>query len=133
MKALYRARPGLHLVRRTITRAPGLGGKDYDATTEVEFDTLVQNGALAEHWSAHGLRYGIPVTARNQLARRTECIVNFSRKALIEGAAQFTDFVVINVAASPETQAERLRDRGRAASSSRSYTLSSGNGPDKVK
>ncbi|KQI73665.1 ribose-phosphate pyrophosphokinase [Loktanella sp. 5RATIMAR09] len=113
MAGLCAAMPRLHLVRRVITRAPALGGEDYDAVPVPQFGKLVENGAFAVHWSAHGLRYGIPVTVTDQLNDGTDCLVNFSRKALAEAAETFPHFVVLNISATPQTLALRLSARGR--------------------
>ena len=113
MSGLKNLMPDLHVVRRVITREPGLGGEDYDAVSPEEFDTMVQSGAFALHWGAHSLRYGIPITVNYQLTKGTDCLVNFSRKALTEGANIFPNFLVLNIKASPETLAKRLTARGR--------------------
>ncbi|MEE4189225.1 MAG: phosphonate metabolism protein/1,5-bisphosphokinase (PRPP-forming) PhnN [Roseobacter sp.] len=105
--------PNLHQVRRVITRAPELGGEDYDAVSVAEFQEMKENGAFAVHWDAHGLFYGIPVMVRYQLNRGTDCLANFSRKALLAGASAFPNFVVLNITAQPETVASRLAARGR--------------------
>ena len=113
MLGLHEAMPGLHLVRRVITRAPELGGEDYDAVTVPEFDAMVENGAFALHWGAHGLHYGIPVTVTDQLDQGTDCLVNLSRKVLAQAAEIFPRFMVLNITASDETLAQRLAARGR--------------------
>ncbi|SHG90874.1 ribose 1,5-bisphosphokinase [Cognatiyoonia sediminum] len=113
MSGLKSLMPDLHVVRRVITREPGLGGEDYDAVSPEEFDTMVQSGAFALHWGGHSLRYGIPITVKYQLTKGTDCLVNFSRKALSEGASIFPNFLVLNITASPETLAKRLTARGR--------------------
>ena len=113
MAGLHERLPELHLVRRVITRAPDLGGEVYDAVLVPEFEAMVENGAFAVYWSAHGLRYGIPVSVRYQLTKGRDCLVNFSRKALLEGAAAFPRFVVLNITATPQTVAQRLAARGR--------------------
>jgi ribose 1,5-bisphosphokinase len=105
--------PRLHLVRRVITRAPALGGEDYDAVSVPEFEDLVENGAFAVHWRAHGLHYGIPITVRYQLGKGTDCLANLSRKALVEAAETFPNFVVLNISATQQTLAHRLSARGR--------------------
>jgi len=104
---------GVHLVRRVITRPPNLGSEDYDSVTSDEFDDMIQNGAFALHWRAHRLRYGVPATVKYQLNKGTDCLVNFSRKALLEGAEYYPHFVVLNITASPEILAHRLAKRGR--------------------
>ncbi len=113
MAGLSEALPHLHLVRRVITRAPELGGEDYDAVTVSQFEALRADGAFAAHWGAHGLYYGIPITVNYQLAKGTDCLANFSRKALAEAAAVFPRFTVLNITAQPETLARRLSVRGR--------------------
>lgn len=113
MAGIHAAMPGLHLVRRVITRAPGLGGEDYDAVSVAHFEDMVKNGAFAAHWGAHGLFYGIPITVKYQLNKGTDCLVNFSRSALAEAAEVFPRFVVLNVTAKPETLARRLIARAR--------------------
>lgn len=113
MEGLHSAIPGLHVVRRVITRPPDLGGEIYDAATVTQFATLVEDGAFAVHWRAHGLHYGIPITVKYQLGRGTDCLVNFSRKALTQAAGIFPRLLVLNITAKPETLAYRLAARGR--------------------
>lgn len=113
MAGIQAAMPQIHRVRRVITRAPELGGEDYDAVSVVQFDALVRDGAFAVHWGAHGLYYGIPVTVKHHLNKGTDCLVNFSRKALAEAAEIFPRFTVLNLTAQPETLAQRLAARGR--------------------
>jgi len=113
MRGIHTMMPGLHLVRRVITRAPDLGGEDYDAVTVSQFQDMAENGAFAVHWGAHGLFYGIPQTVRYQVNKGTDCLVNFSRKALRAGNDAFPNFLVLNITARPETLAVRLAARGR--------------------
>ena len=113
MAGLHGAIPDLHLVRRVITRAPDLGGEDYDAVSVSQFEALVEDGAFAVHWRAHGLHYGIPITVKYQLGKGTDCLVNFSRKALAQATEIFPGLVVLNITAKPETLALRLAARAR--------------------
>ncbi len=113
MRGIHDVMPDLHLVRRVITRAPQLGGEDYQAVTVPEFEDMVENGAFAVHWGAHGLRYGIPFMVKYQLNRGTDCLVNFSRNALVEASEVFANFKVLQITARPETLAARLAARGR--------------------
>lgn len=113
MAGIREALPHLHLVRRVITRAPALGGEDYDAVTVAEFEQMVAQGAFLVHWGAHGLQYGIPGHVTDMLSAGTDCLVNFSRKALAEAAQIIPRFVVLNITAAPETLAQRLAARGR--------------------
>lgn len=113
MAGIAKAMPDLHLVRRVITRAPELGGEDYDAVSVALFDEWVADGAFAVHWGAHGLFYGIPSSLNDKLNEGTDCLVNFSRGALAEAAKRFPQMVVLNITAKPETLAQRLSARGR--------------------
>ena len=113
MAGLHDAIPDLHLVRRVITRAPDLGGKDYDAVSVPRFEAMLQDGAFAVHWGAHGLHYGIPITVKYQLSKGTDCLVNFSRKALAQATEIFPRLVVLNITAKPETLSHRLAARAR--------------------
>lgn len=113
MLGLRGTMPDLHLVRRAITRAPELGGEDYEPVSPETFKEMAANGAFVVHWGAHGLHYGIPATVNDQLDNGTDCLVNFSRKALLDAAAKFPRFMVLNITAKPETLARRLAKRGR--------------------
>ncbi len=113
MEGIHAAIPTIHLVRRVITRAPELGGEDYDAVSVAVFEEMAASGAFAVHWGAHGLYYGIPQTVRDQLESGTDCLANFSRKVLLAGAEAFPGLIVLNITAKPETLAKRLAARGR--------------------
>ncbi|MEM8537340.1 MAG: phosphonate metabolism protein/1,5-bisphosphokinase (PRPP-forming) PhnN [Pseudomonadota bacterium] len=113
MRGINDVLPDTHLVRRVITRAPELGAEVYDPVTVPAFHAMARNGAFVVHWGAHGLHYGIPLSVRYQLNKGTDCLANFSRKALAAGADAFERFLVLNLTAKPETLAARLAARGR--------------------
>lgn len=113
MAGMIAARPDLRLVRRTITRAPGLGGEDYDAVTPDTFDAAAKEHAFCIHWSAHGLCYGIPADVLTDVHRGTDCLANFSRGALLQAKEIFPTLTVLNITASPATLARRLSGRAR--------------------
>lgn len=113
MAGLHAALPNTQLVRRVITRAPELGGEEYEAVSAERFQAMARDGAFAVHWGAHGLQYGIPVTVQDSLEAGADCLANFSRSALEGAAAIFPRFVVLNITATPETLALRLTARGR--------------------
>ncbi|MFY0596263.1 MAG: phosphonate metabolism protein/1,5-bisphosphokinase (PRPP-forming) PhnN [Cognatishimia sp.] len=113
MHRLVSAVPDLSLVKRTITRAPGLGGEDYEAVLEQEFDMRAAAGEFCLHWEAHGLFYGIPDTVRTRVARGEELLVNLSRAILPKAQEVFPDLLTFNITAKPETLANRLAGRGR--------------------
>lgn len=113
MRALAAAEPGLKLVRRAITRAEDAGGEAFDAVSDAEFARRVAGGGFCIHWSAHGLRYGIPEDVRIRVALGERLLVNLSRSVLTETAAAFPDLLVLNLTARPETLTARLAGRGR--------------------
>ncbi|WP_299964019.1 phosphonate metabolism protein/1,5-bisphosphokinase (PRPP-forming) PhnN [uncultured Roseobacter sp.] len=113
MAGICAALPGMHLVRRVITRAPGLAGEAYDAVTPQQFDAMRDAGDFSLHWRAHGLRYGIPTQETRALDHGTACLVNLSRSVLSEANAAFPGLKVLNITATPETLASRLAARGR--------------------
>ena len=113
MQGVAEVIPHLHLVRRVITRAPDLGGEDYDPVSEQQFQDMARDGAFAVHWRAHGLFYGIPQSVKDEVNRGRDCLANFSRKALQAGADAFPNFVVLNITAEPANLAARLANRGR--------------------
>lgn len=113
MDGILRARPDFGRVRRTITRAPDLGGEHYDAVTEDKFHEMAASGAFCVHWRAHGLSYGIPAPIADEVAQGRTYLANFSRAALARGDEVFASFFVLNITAKPSTLAQRLADRGR--------------------
>ncbi|MEL7098853.1 MAG: phosphonate metabolism protein/1,5-bisphosphokinase (PRPP-forming) PhnN [Pseudomonadota bacterium] len=112
MEGLLGALPRAVFVRRVITRTPEAGGEDFDAVSEAEFAAMVDNGAFALHWQAHGLYYGVPRRIKDD-AQSNYCLVNLSRTVLREAARLFPSLIVLNVTAKPETLARRLAGRGR--------------------
>jgi len=113
MGGLKAAVPDLRLVRRTITRAPGLGGEDYDAVSPDAFGRAARAGAFCLQWTSHGLSYGIPADVLDDTRQGRDCLANLSRGALLEASAVFPALEVLNITASPEVLARRLAGRGR--------------------
>ena len=113
MRRLAETVSGLSLARRVITRDPEAGGEDFEPVTESEFEMRSAAGAFCIEWRAHGLRYGIPTSARTRIEQGEELLVNLSRNVLPEVAAAFPRVTVLSITASPETLAARLAERGR--------------------
>lgn len=107
------AAPGVGLVRRVITRAPGLGGEEFEPISDAAFEARAAAGGFCLHWRAHGLGYGIPGDLAHRLAGGTDLLVNLSRGVLAEASRAFPGLIVLNVTAAPETLALRLAGRGR--------------------
>ncbi len=113
MAGIVAADPTISLVRRAITRAPDLGGEDYDALTPDTFGKAAQAGRFCVHWGAHGMFYGIPQRVLNDVANGKQCLANFSRTALSRAADVFPAVTVLNITAGPATLARRLHARDR--------------------
>lgn len=101
------------VVRRMITRPDEAGGEDHTSVTEAEFDRIENAGGFALSWRAHGLRYGIPSTVKDDIARGRDVLVNLSRAVLGAAQARFDRFAVLSLTAPVEVLAQRLAGRGR--------------------
>jgi ribose 1,5-bisphosphokinase len=113
MSAAAKARPDLVLVRRVITRPTDAGGEAFEGVDETEFDARLARGAFALHWTAHGLRYGIPREIDTDLAAGRTVLFNGSRGVLKDALAAYPTMGVIQIVAAPEVLAARLALRGR--------------------
>ncbi len=113
MEAMAAARPGIHLVRRVITRAPDAGGEAFEGVSEELFEQRMQDGEFALHWRAHGLRYGVPTAQLAPVAAGASCLVNLSRGVLAEAETRFDGFVTLVLTAPADVLAARLKGRGR--------------------
>ena len=115
MEAARRRLPELHMVRRVITRPSEAGGEDFEGVTEAEFQRGLETGAFALWWSAHGLRYGIPLSVTERLDAGETVVFNGSRGALLQAQKVFPGLVTLNITAPADVLAERLAARGREA------------------
>ena len=113
MSALCVANPALEKVRRVITRPADAGGEDFTAATPEEFAAMVEAGAFALKWQAHGLSYGIPVEIDAQRRRARGVLVNLSRSVLKQAQDRFGHLIVVSLSAAPDVLATRLQSRGR--------------------
>lgn len=99
--------------RRVVTRAPDLGGEDYTAMGEAEFEAERQRGGFALHWLAHGLRYGVPVAIEADLRAGRQVVVNVSRAVIAEARRAYPGLLVIGVTAPAALLRQRLEARRR--------------------
>ncbi len=129
MAGLATAEPRFSIVKRTITRAPDLGGEDYRSMDTQTFADAAERGAFAIHWQAHGLSYGIPAQALRDVYAGQQCLANLSRSALVTAADVFPEMVVLHVTASPEVLASRLIARGREDAADVKKRLAQANKP----
>ena len=103
--------------RRIITRPSDAGGEDHIPATAEEFDQLLAAGKMMHHWSAHGLRYGVPVSVKSQLDAGINVVLNTSRKELAAFRQKHCEVIVVNISASASSIENRLRKRGRETDS----------------
>jgi len=115
MRAMADARPGLHRLRRVITRPPGDPTEDFEAVDEVGFARRMAAGAFVLHWRAHGLSYGVPTALCDILGSGRDALVNLSRGMLGQASRAFPSMVILRLSAPPAVLAARLRGRGREA------------------
>ena len=91
--------------RRVITRPADPKGEDHQPVTDAEFDAW----DFALSWSAHGLRYGIPMAT----VRNAPIVVANVSRGVIGVAARQWPVRVIEVTAPAAILAARLAARGR--------------------
>jgi len=101
-----------HFPRRVITRPAG-AGEVFDSLDEDGFADAAARGAFAVWWRAHGLGYGIPSSADEQVRAGHAVVVNVSRAVLGELAERYERLLVVRVSVPDEVRAQRLRSRGR--------------------
>lgn len=112
-RAALRERHDIVFPRRVITRAPGLGGEDYEAVSEADFTMKAARGDFGLYWPAHGLHYGIAAGIADDLAAGRQVVANVSRAVIGAARAKYPGLLVIAVNASPEILRRRLEARGR--------------------
>lgn len=106
-------RPDVRFVRRVITRPAESGGEDHDYLPLEQFQARERSGGFAVSWSAHGLRYGIPVSAAGFVESGGLAVLNGSRNALAAIAEAFVDLKVVEITARADVLERRLLGRGR--------------------
>ncbi len=104
---------GYVFARRVITRPADAGGEDHEAVDTDEFARRRERGDFMTWWNAHDLDYGLPRELLDDLAAGRHVVANVSR-GVIGGIADSVATVrVVEVTASPEVLAARLKNRGR--------------------
>jgi ribose 1,5-bisphosphokinase len=106
------ADPRFVFVRRVVTRAAG-GNEAHDTLTPAAFAAARGDGAFALAWDAHGLSYGIPRSARDDVAAGRIVVANLSRAILDEARSVFPRVSVASIVAPAGVLAARLAARGR--------------------
>ncbi len=105
--------PGVHFVRRVVTRLGDPANEDHDSISEDAFAMADAAGAYALSWSSHGLCYGIPVEADDAVRSGAIAVANLSRGIVAEVRRRYDNSAVVMINASPEELRQRLQGRGR--------------------
>jgi ribose 1,5-bisphosphokinase len=96
---------------RIVTREPSAAEQN-DTVSSEEFAALVERGALALHWSAHGLSYGLSSALEAAVQRGCTVVFNASRQIIPAAKARYA-CAVVYIDAPLHTRAERLAARSR--------------------
>ncbi|MGI9369439.1 MAG: phosphonate metabolism protein/1,5-bisphosphokinase (PRPP-forming) PhnN [Ruegeria sp.] len=113
MDALVMRVPGIHRVRRVVTRPEGEEGEAFERVSVDEFRKMEREGAFALSWAAHGLMYGVPTKIRDQRCDAQAVLVNLSRGVLLRAQEVFGELIVISLTADEDILARRLSARAR--------------------
>jgi phosphonate metabolism protein PhnN/1,5-bisphosphokinase (PRPP-forming) len=105
-----REHPRICFAQRLVTRAPQSAG--HEAVSVAGIEALRRRGALAWHWQAHGLHYGVRAEYAQRVADGEVVVVNGSREHATPLAGR-ADVRCILLTASPGLLHERLARRGR--------------------
>jgi phosphonate metabolism protein PhnN/1,5-bisphosphokinase (PRPP-forming) len=112
-KAALAGDPSFVFPRRVVTRQAVAELEDHDSVSEEAFARAEAAGAYALSWGAHGLRYGLPASLRDDLAAGRTVVFNASRAMVATAMEKFPGTRVILVEATTEVRARRLSGRGR--------------------
>jgi ribose 1,5-bisphosphokinase len=110
---LFRDDPQIGFVRRVITRAVDGKTENHLSVTPEQFAFLEQDSRFAVSWTAHGLRYGIPIETVDEVASGRILLANGSRAALDRFIKVYPVVAVLEITARPDVIASRLASRGR--------------------
>lgn len=100
-------------VRRTVTRPADGVTEDHNTLSSEAFVAARQAGAFSLCWDAHGLLYGLPRKAREEVDSGRVVIANVSRTVLDEAVRIFRRIAVVEIHADPSIRAMRIAARGR--------------------
>jgi ribose 1,5-bisphosphokinase len=74
--------------------------------------------SIAVWWSAHGLKYGLPVSIEADIRAGRTVVCNVSRTIVADARAHYANVIVVLVTAPPEVLAARLAARARGSDGS---------------
>jgi ribose 1,5-bisphosphokinase len=97
--------------KRIVTRAPSAAEENETVSVD-EFEALVGRGAMALHWEAHGLHYGLPAAIEDAVRRGCTVVFNASRQVVASAKARYA-CAVVYIDAPLQLRAQRLATRSR--------------------
>jgi ribose 1,5-bisphosphokinase len=98
--------------RRVVTR-PATLAEDHDTITDAAFEDADRHGDFAFRWEAHGLKYGIPRTADDDIHAGRAVVCNVSRGIVASVQPRYANVVCVLITAPPDVLAARLAGRAR--------------------
>jgi ribose 1,5-bisphosphokinase len=98
--------------RRVVTR-PATLAEDHDTITDAAFEDADRHGDFAFRWEAHGLKYGIPRTADDEIRAGRAVVCNVSRGIVAAVRPRYANVVCVLITAPPDVLAFRLSGRSR--------------------
>ncbi len=104
--------PAIVFPRRIVTR-PASDAEDNDSLTPKAFDSAIGNGAFAFWWQAHGLKYGIPRTAEDDIRASRTVVCNVSRGVIGTVRGRYAYVATVEITAPADVLATRLAGRAR--------------------
>jgi ribose 1,5-bisphosphokinase len=116
-KAARGGDPSIVFPRRVVTR-PASEAEDHDTLASAAFDGAVKDGAFAFWWEAHGLKYGIPRAADDNIRAGRVVVCNVSRAVVAEVRARYAHVEAVTITAPADVLAARLAGRSRGTDGS---------------
>lgn len=107
-----RERTDIGFPRRVVTR-PSSAAEDHATASDDAFDYALSQGAFALWWSAHGLKYGIPLAIDHDICAGRTVVCNASRTVVAVARARYRNVIAVLVTAPEHVLATRLAARGR--------------------
>jgi ribose 1,5-bisphosphokinase len=98
--------------RRIVTRQANQA-EDHLCVAPETFETLLSQGAMALHWEAHGLRYGIGAEIDLAIRDGSTVVFNASRSQIHSARKRYRNTAVVLIEAPVALRLERLRLRQR--------------------
>ncbi len=103
--------------QRLVTR-PASCFEENASLTPAQFEEALERGALALHWEAHGLRYGLARAIDDDIRAGRTVVANVSRTVAAQARAAYAAVTVVAVTAPADVLAARLAARARTSDGS---------------